>query len=372
MIFDKIDKYIFKEFCKMFFYIILCTTILVFFVNFLEYYNDIEKLKIGMFDAIKIVLLRTPPVIESTLYFIILLSNSFALTKLSLTSELTAIVSNKKSLVDIMIVESLFVFIFGILYVSCINPYISKMIKISNSIEKKYTNKEKDNYMSTKSGIWFKQTNIENNVNVGEVIVKAEELYLETLEFKNVNVIFTTNNNQFQKKINANSMQYNKEYFTLKNCQIVKNNVEYVDEVKIPTKLTEKFLKQYMQNQYKDVDAIPFNELLKLITEFKKSDLNTTKFIVKLYTMLLIPFMYIVMIMLSYAFLSINSRKQDYILNIFKTIMSGFIIYMLQNILMKLGSSGIISEFTSTVVPFILMLFATTIIIIKKLKLCNF
>ncbi len=372
MIFDKIDKYVFKEFCKMFFYMILCTAILVSFINFLEYYGDIEKLKIGIFDAIKIVLLRTPPVIESTLYFIILLSNSFALTKLSLTSELTAIVANKKSLIDTIVIESLFVFIFGIIHVLYINPYISKMLKISNDIEKKYTNKKKDDYMSTKSSIWFKQTNIENDVNIGEIIFKAEELYLETLEFKNVSLIFTTNNNLFQKRINADSMQYNKEYFTLKNCQTIKNDTKYVDEVKIPTKLTEKFLKQYVQNQYKDIDTIPFDELIKLIAEFKKSDLNTTKFIVKLYTMLLIPFMDVVMIILSYAFLSINSRKQDYILNIFKTIISGFTIYMLQNTLIKLGSSGIISEFTSTIIPFALMLFTTIIIVMKKLKLCNF
>lgn len=372
MIFGKIDKYILKEFCKMFCYIVLCTIILVFFVNFLEFYGEIEDLKINIFDAIKIVFLRTPPVIESALYFIILLSNSFTLTKLSLTSELTAVLANKKSLIDIIIVESIFIFIFGLIYVSFFNPYISKMLKISNLIEKKYTNKEKDNYMFTTNGIWFKQTNIENDVDVGEIIFKANELYLENLEFKDVTVNFSMNNGAFQKRIKASSMRYMKDKFVLENCQVIKKDVEYLDEITIPTKLTENFLRQYIQNQYKDIDMVPFNELIMLIIEFKKSGLDTTKFVVKLYTMLLMPFMYVVMIVLSYAFLSINARKQDYILNIFKTIVGGFIVFMLQNVLIKLGSSGLIDELASTVIPFTLMLFTTAIIVIKKIKLCNF
>lgn len=372
MIFGKVDKYVLKEFCKMFIYIVLCTTILVFFVNFLEFYGEVEKLKIKIFDAIKIVLLRTPPVIESALYFIVLLSNSFTLTKLSLTSELTAILANKKSLVDIIIVQSVFIFIFGLVYVSLFNPYISKMLEISNNIEKKYTNKEKNNYMITKNGIWFKQPNMENDVEVGEIIFKANELYLENLEFKDTTVIFNLSNGAFQKKIKANSMKYMGDKFILENCQVIKKDVEYVDQIIIPTKLTENFLRQYIKNQYKDIDMMSFNELVKLIIEFKKSGLDTTKFVVKLYVMLLIPFMYVVMIILSYAFLSVNARRQDYILNIFKTIVGGFIVFTLQNVLTNLGSSGLIAEFASTVIPFVLMFFTAIIIVIKKIKLCNF
>lgn len=370
--FDKIDKYILKEFCKMFFYIMLCTIVLVFFVNFLEFYGEIEKSKIRIFDAVKIVFLRTPPVIESALYFIVLLSNSFTLTKLSLTSELTAVLSNKKSLINILIVQSIFIFFFGLVYITCVNPYISTMLQISNNIEKKYTNKGKDSYMSKKNGIWFKQTNIKNDINVGDIIFRAKELYIETLEFKDVTVLFINNNGLFQKKIKADSMKYTENNFILENCQVTKRNVEYLNKITISTKLTEKFLRQYIQNQYKDIDTIPFNQLLKLINEFKKSGLDTTKFTVKLYVIFLIPFMYVIMIVLSYAFLSINARKQDYALNIFETIIGGFIVFMLQNILIKLGSSGIINEFASTIIPFILMLFTAIIIVVKKIKLCNF
>ena len=78
------------------------------------------------------------------------------------------------------------------------------------------------------------------------------------------------------------------------------------------------------------------------------------------------------MIMISYIFLNINSRRQDYILNIFKTILCGFIIFMIQNISTKLGTSNILNPFLSTFIPFIIMLLITIVLMIKKIKLCNF
>ena len=374
MKFDKIDLYVLKEFCKMFLYMIVGTILFVFFIDFLEFYGKIERYNINILDAIKIVFYRTPTIIETALYFIILLSSSFTLTKLSLTSELVAINANKKSLLDIVTIKSIFIFLFGILYILYINPLTTKLSKTSIELERKYTKKEKIDYLSVKNGIWFKQSNIEDDVNIGEIIFRANKFYSDEMKFENVNITFVSNNNSFQKRIDSKVMEYKGNNFVLRDNNVLKGkyNNEHIEELVIPTKLTEKFLKQHIQNKYKDISTISFLELYKLIKEFKISNLDVNRFVIKQYTLILVPFMYVVMIMISYAFLNINSRKQDYILNIFKTIVCGFAIFTMQNVLTKLGTSGILNPFFSTFIPFFVILLITIIIMIKKIKLCNF
>lgn len=374
MIFDKLNVYVLKEFIKMFLCMIFGTMIFIFFIDFLEFYGKIEKYNINILDAIKIVFYRVPTIIETALYFIILLSSVFTLTKLSLTSELVAINTNKKSLLDLVIIKSIFIFTFGIIYVFYVNPLITNLSKKSIKLENIYTKKNDINFLSVKDGIWFKQNNTENDINIGEVIFKAEKFYPNEIKFENVSIMFLGNNNLFQKRINCEYMTYKENNFYLKNNQILKGkyNLEYKDEIILPTKLTEKFLKQHIQNHYEDTSTLSFFELYKLIKEFKVSNLDIDRFVIKQYTLILIPFMYVIMIMISYVFLNINSRKQDYILNIFKTILCGFVIFMVQNISNKLGTSNILNPFLSTFIPFVVMLLVTTTLMIKKIKLCNF
>ena len=371
--FNKINLYVIKEFCKMFIYITLSTILLVFFIDFLEFYSKVEKYNIKILDAIRIVLYKTPEIIDTALYFIILLSSSFTLTKFSLTSELVAVNAHKKSLFSLIKTKTFFIFIFGILYITFINPFMMNLSKKSIELENFYTKKDRK-YLSNKNGIWFKQNNIENNINIGEIIFKAEKFYDDKLEFENVDIIFTTDNHIFQKKIKSKSMIYDNDKFILNDNIVSKSwqNMEMMDQIIIPTKLTKKFLKQYIQNRYEDIDSISLKELNKLIVEFEMSNLDTTRFLIKKYTMILVPFMYVIMAIIPYGFLNINARKQDYILNIFKIILCGFAIFVLQNILIKLGSGGVINIFYSTITPFLIILLLTIVIVIKKIKLCNY
>ena len=125
--FNKINLYVIKEFCKMFIYITLSTILLVFFIDFLEFYSKVEKYNIKILDAIRIVLYKTPEIIDTALYFIILLSSSFTLTKFSLTSELVAVNAHKKSLFSLIKTKTFFIFIFGILYITFINPFMMNL-----------------------------------------------------------------------------------------------------------------------------------------------------------------------------------------------------------------------------------------------------
>ena len=71
--------------------------------------------------------------------------------------------------------------------------------------------------------------------------------------------------------------------FVLKNVYITKKdkNLEFLNIFKIDTKLTEKFLKQKIQNEYQNIDTIPFRELNGMIKNFKESGLDSKKFVIK-------------------------------------------------------------------------------------------
>lgn len=369
----KIDIYITKEFIKIFAYITLCISILVFLIDYMEFSSKIQKYNIPWFEALKIVLYKLPSLLESIFQFIILLASIFTLTKLSITSELVAINANKYSLWKILRGQIVFVLLFGIFSIAFLNPFFSKLDKISNLIKNKYTEKENNYYITSKKGIWLKQSYSESGIENGEVIIKAERVYLDSLLFKDVVLLFTDSNGFFFKRINAENMIFKDTDWIIYNAVILEKNKDLVifDNLNIESKLTRDFIKQKIKNEYESISSASFWNLGELIKNFEESGLDATKFIIKKHTLILTPFVYLIMVLIAGIFSISNSRKSAYALNIGKTIIIGFLIFTVQNILFELGSSGFLSINISTWFPFTFIFLLTVIFLMKKIELCN-
>ena len=87
--------------------------------------------------------------------------------------------------------------------------------------------------------------------------------------------------------------------------------------------------------------------------------------------MILTPFIYATMILIAGIFSISNARMSNCTLSIGKTILTGFCVYIFQNILFEFGSSGILNIYLSTVLVSVLMFLVSVIFLIKKIELCN-
>jgi lipopolysaccharide export LptBFGC system permease protein LptF len=229
--------------------------------------------------------------------------------------------------------------------------------------------KEESEYITNRHGIWFNQSSKNENT-----IIRSKRVYLDNLLFRDV-VLITTVDNEFNTHIVADSLRLSNNKFILKNAYITKKNenIQFLNTFEIDTKLTDKFLRQKIQNEYQNIDAIPFVELNEMIKNFKESGLDNKKFIIKKINYLLMPFIYVLMVMLSGVFAcSLNNRLGNTFAIIGITILSGLVIFIFQNILFELGNAGIINIFYSTFFPIIVLFLVILISMINKIELQNF
>lgn len=365
---NKITLYLLKEFIKIFLLIIFSISILVFIIDFMEFFPKIQRYSIQPIDALKIVIFRIPSMIESFLQFVILLAVIFTLIKISSRSELTILYINNFSPWRILKIYSICAFIMGLFVIFFLNFLFSNLVKQSQIIENKYSQKEDKYFIESTDGIWFKQIDPDTH---NEFIVRAKRIYINELLFRDVVIVVNDENNEYKQRYNVNSMKLIKDYFVLNNVNIFEQNkkVEFKDKIVLKTNISRDFMKKQMQNKYEDIDLIPLYSLNKLIKEFDALGFDTHKFIVKKHNLLLTPFLYVLMVFIGVLFSNSNQRVANYFLMIFKTICLGVVLFVSQNILFELGASNKINFFLSTW-GFLLFLFLLMYcFLIKKIEL---
>lgn len=363
----KVDLYLIKEFVKIFSLMLCSIFILVFIVDFMEFFPKIQKFSIEPLDALKIVIFRIPNIMENFLQFIVLLSTTFTLLKMSSQNELTILYINNYSPWKLIKTYSIFIFFVGLCVIFILNFFFSNLMKESKLIENKYIIKDDKYFIESKYGIWFKQ--LEPNSNL-EYIIRAEKVYPEKLEFKNVMIIIS-DNDVYKKKYNVQNMYLIKDLFVLNNIDIIEQNktVSFKDKMLIKTNISNDFIIKQIQNKYEDVDLLPLYSLNKMIKEFNNLGFDTHKFIIKKHSIFLVPFMYVLMIHIGVLFSNNNQRNSKHFINVFKTICCGIIIYVLQNFLLELGSANKMNFILSTWGSFLFLYLFISMLLIKKIEL---
>ncbi len=367
---NKITKYFLIEFIKIFLLILFSISILVFIVDFLEFLPKIEKYSIPSFMAIKIILFRIPNMIEEFLEFIILLSIVFTMTKIASKNELTIIYASGYSNWKILRAYSIFIFLIGIFTICCLNAISINLKKQSIILENKYTKNEKKYFVESNSGLWLKK--IDSNNKNNEIIIRAKKVYLDDLIFKDCILEFLDNGN-FQKRYNTETIKITDDFWILENVYVFIENekIKFKPEIKIPVNISQNFIKQQIQNKYENLDLIPLFSLNKLIKEFKISGLDIRKFIVKKNILILTPFIYVLMVFFGVLFSNNYQRNTKNIVNIFKTIICGICIFVVQNTLFELALANKINVFFATWGFLVILFFIVYFFLIKKIELQN-
>ena len=357
-----VSLYLIKEFLKIFALIIFSISILVFIVDFMEFFPNIQKFSIPPVDAIKIVVFRIPNMLESFLQFLILLTTIFTVIKIASRSELTVLYVNGFSTWKILKIYSYLVFVIGLVVIFFLNFLFSVLAKQSKLMENRYSRKENEYFIESNSGIWFRQIDPETNV---EFIVRAKKVYVNELRF------LVDSNGEYKQRYNVNTMILSKDYFILKGVAIFDKNkqVDFKNEILLKTNVSQDFMKKQIQNKYEDVNLIPLYSLNKLIKEFKNLGFDTHKFMVKKHNLLITPFSYVLMVCIGILFSNNNQRTSKYSLMIFKTICAGIIVFIIQNTLFELGAVNKINFLLSTWGVLIFLFLTIYTLLIKKIEL---
>ncbi len=344
----KINFYLIKLSTKYFFINLLIISAFILFLNLIDLSRivSLENKKISEFIILS--LFKLPSILNEILPFVTIIAVTFLLRNLINNNELISLRNIGFSIFDIFLPIGFTVFIIGLFFLIFLNPLSSSLeIKYESLLNKNelspYSIKISNNEMWIKNNIDEKQSSFINIKNIDLQKMKIEKIKILQLSDKE-NIFIQADNG------------------------ILKNESLYLNKVKIYNLSTQKyeifnkyninlnFNKNNILNSITNYKFIPFYSYFNHTKTLKKFNLYSSEiglfYISEILKPLFITMLSFVVIGLSGKF----KRNENFFRVLFISILIGFIIFFLKEIINKITISLEINFIISYVFIFILPL----------------
>ena len=327
-----INKYLSKEFIKTVINMSLLFFCLGFLMNLFEEINFFKDYDIKIITPIKLTLLFVPGLLYNMFPFIILLSGIWFFLKIKKTDEAKAINVFGMSNLSIILIPSLISIILGIFLVTSVNPITSVLVKKYETLKGSYERDKEYLAAITENGIWIREKNLNKNN-----IIRSENLKNENL--MKVTIYEFDNNNEFTKRIEAESANISSFEWTLNNVKIIDNNGKILSkDIKNITYISIYDLKK-IKSLYSNLDTVSFWNIDNEIKLLEERGYSTREMETKLQRSLAFPFFLLSMVLLSGVFTLGVNFKENNVTYVFVAIISSVLIYFFNDFSAVLGKT---------------------------------
>ena len=302
------------------------------FMNLFEEINFFKDLDIKISIPIILSLLFTPNLLHNFFPFVILLSGIWFFLKIKKTDELTAINISGMSNLSIILVPGLLSIILGIFFVTAINPVTSILVTKYETIKGSYEDDKEYLATITENGIWIKEKNLQKNN-----IIRSSHLENENL--MEVTIYEFDKNNDFVRRIEAESANISSLKWSLKNTKIInadgivssenRENISYISMYDI----------KKIKSLYSNLETISFWNLENEIKLLEQRGYSTKEMETKLHRSFAFPFFLLSMLLLS-SFFTLGTRfSENNWTYVFITIISSVLIFFFNDFSAVLGKT---------------------------------
>ena len=334
--------YIMRQFLVTVGIVLLTFLILIMLLDALELVRRSHNKDIPLFVLLQMVLLKFPLMGQKIMPFVMLISSVLTYTKLSRTQELVVIRSAGISVWEFLFPTVFSAFTLGILMIAIINPLACIMISRYERLEAKYF-QGRDSFLAvSSSGLWLRQRNYSfiSNRDIGETIIHAEKVGTEedTIDLEDLIIFMYNSSNKFSKRIDAKEAKLLTDFWHLKDVIVTSpdGTTRKENEYFMETELTVRDI----QDSFASPETISFWSLPGFINTLKKSGFSALPHRLHWHGILASPLFYSSMIFIAALFSLRPSRQGGTGLLISSSILVGFLIYFLSNLVSSLGLSG--------------------------------
>ena len=358
----KIIKYLLFEFVKclsMIFLIFLSLSLLTNFVEEIVFFKEKDVSNL-VFKTVYLTILKTPNTLIETSIFIFLFSGIFYFVQLLKNNEINTIKLSGLSNFITIFTPSIFSFFLGFLIIFFISPISATSLQIYEKNKRAYSNND-NLIIINDSGLWFME-----NYKEKFRIIRADKIANNDFsKLYNSSIYELDKNFNFLERFDSRLIFINGENWFLEEVnKIDQKNIENkkIKEMKLISTIDMNELK----NLFTNVNTISFLDIFNNIKILKKRGYSGEELKIKFHKYLSLPFYLLAMITLSTLFtLNINKNLNNFIY-IFLGIISGIIIYFLNDLSIAIGLSNKIPLELSVWIPIFLILVISLFNLLKS------
>ena len=349
----KINFYLFTLASKYILINLIIITILVLFLNLLEISRILEKENTTLGFFLLLSLLKLPTIISEIIPFVVILSIAFLFKNLITNNELISIRNMGFSILDIFKPIAIAIFLFGLFILLFINPLAAKFENNFNNLtSKKYPNMYSIKFIN--EGMWIKNISEDNNKNY----INISKINLDNMNAEEIKILNI--NNKFNKIIIAEKGQIIDKIFKLQNVSILNINNDKFEKVEFYN-LILNFDKSNIIDSILNFKFIPFYKYKKHVNNLKKFNLHSSEVSLYYLSEILKPIFLVIIGFTVMGFSGKFKRNENFFKVLFISILIGFLIFLLKEIVTALTTtmeiSFIISYFIIFMFPLIIGLY---------------
>tara|TARA_Y100000590_G_scaffold465404_1_gene637662 strand:- start:4538 stop:5629 length:1092 start_codon:yes stop_codon:yes gene_type:complete len=298
-----LNKYLGKEFLKT----VLNTSIIFFAMGFVmnlfEEINFFKDLDVNVNIPIFLSFLFVPSLLYNFFPFVILLSGLWFFLKIKKSDELKAINISGLSNLSVIFIPSIFSIVIGIFLITAINPISSALVEKYEKIKGSYELDQEYLAAITENGIWIKEKNLEKNN-----IIRA--LYLQNENLVEVSIYEFDKNNNFTRRIEAESANISTLKWSLKNVKIIGLSGEVLSENIEDISYISMYDIKKIRSLYSNLNTVSFWNIESEIKLLEQRGYSTREMETRWQRSFAFPFFLLSMLLLS-AFFTLGTSFND-------------------------------------------------------------
>ena len=349
----KINFYLFTLASKYILINLIIITILVLFLNLLEISRILEKENTTLGFFLLLSLLKLPTIISEIIPFVVILSIAFLFKNLITNNELISIRNMGFSILDIFKPIAIAIFLFGLFILLFINPLAAKFENNFNNLTSiKYPNMYSIKFIN--EGMWIKNISDDNNKNY----INISKINLDNMNAEEIKILNI--NNKFNKIIIAEKGEIIDKIFKLQNVSILNINNDKFEKVEFYN-LILNFDKSNIIDSILNFKFIPFYKYKKHVNNLKKFNLHSSEVSLYYLSEIFKPIFLVIIGFTVMGFSGKFKRNENFFKVLFISILIGFLIFLLKEIVTGLTTtmeiSFIFSYFIIFMFPLIIGLY---------------
>ena len=331
----KINFYLFTLASKYILINLIIITILVLFLNLLEISRILEKENTTLGFFLLLSLLKLPTIISEIIPFVVILSIAFLFKNLITNNELISIRNMGFSILDIFKPIAIAIFLFGLFILLFINPLAANFENNFNNLtSKKYPNMYSIKFIN--EGMWIKNISEDNNKNY----INISKINLDNMNAEEIKILNI--NNKFNKIIIAEKGEIIDKIFKLQNVSIFNINNDKFEKVEFYN-LILNFDKSNIIDSILNFKFIPFYKYKKHVNNLKKFNLHSSEVSLYYLSEILKPIFLVIIGFTVMGFSGKFKRNESFFKVLFISILIGFLIFLLKEIVTTLTTTMEIS-----------------------------
>ena len=353
----KINIYLFLLTNKYLVINFIIISLFIIFVNLLELSRVISEDSKSVFNFLYFSFLKYPSILNEILPFVTIISIAFLIRNLINNNEFVSMRNLGYSIFDIFKPISLAVFFMGLFFLFFVNPLSVIMenkyeVKLDNKESSLYSIKISDNEMWIKNEINSQNSSFINIKNIDLKDMNAQDIKILLIS-NDVNKFITAKSGEFKNNIfNLNNVRYydfkKEEYKNLNNYKLIIN-----------------FNKENILHAISKYKLVPFYKYITHSKTLNKFNLYSPEIGLYYLSEILKPIFIVVLAFVIVGFTSKFQRNENFFKVLFISILIGFVIFLMKEIISKLTISLSINIFFGYLFIFLIPFFIGLYQVIK-------